>query len=112
MSGPGIASFDYEPTEEQLASEMREPPPRPMRRDRHAEAAAWMRTIDVAVKRSERQTMRALTSAVGQAMKDERAEVQKTIIALRSEIAELQLRLATLEEQRARLPFIKVVDAA
>jgi hypothetical protein len=110
MSGPGISHFDHETTDEEMASELREPLPPPARRDRQADAAAaWRHHIDEQVRRSERQTMRALTSAVGQAMKEERAEHRAAIAELRGHIEMLEQRLAVLEEQRARF---KVVDAA
>jgi hypothetical protein len=96
----GISDFDRPMTDEELASEMREPPRRPAQRDRQADAAAWRNHIDAAIKRSERETMKAAMAAVGQVLREERDEHRMAISELRGLVAALERRCEALEEDR------------
>jgi hypothetical protein len=103
-----LSHFDHSPTEAEVASEQRSPSPRPKSaRDARADvAAAWTRHVDARLKINERQTMRALASAVAVVLREERDEQRKTIDELADRVAVVERELAALKGMK---PF-KVVD--
>jgi hypothetical protein len=91
-----IGHFDDEMTQEELSSETRLA--RAARRI-SADQNAAMRNIDAAIRCSESRTLRIAMSAVGQAMREERAEHRRSIAALHDRIAALERRLEALERE-------------